>query len=142
MKYEKQAYIAIITLENISECVFDMGEYLDDLESDLENIIEDQDFFPCMHFESLSDHDWDDENETLIADDTILLLIVLQWEDVTLPRSNSKTPTEMLENAFKYHIGKDGVRGYFDSFQLYETTGISTTGIKRMQEGWTEEEEA
>ena len=133
--YEKQAFIAIITIDEISEHVFDMGEYLDDLESDIESTLESADFFPCMHFESWSDHDWDEESEKLIADDDIVLLIVLQWEDETLPEDTSKSPAQLLNSAFTYHIGADGVRGYFDRFKLYEIS-ISSSGIERLQSGW------
>ena len=134
-QYSKSSFICIIHIDKIHEHIFDMGEYLDDLESDIESFIESSDFFPCMHFESLSDHDWDEDEEILIADDAIVLLVVLQWEDETLPDDKSKLPADILKQAFETHSGADGVRGYFDRFTLYQTH-FSRDALERIEEGW------
>ena len=134
-QYSQQSFICIIHIDKIHEHIFDMDEYLDDLESEIESQLESQDFFPCMHFESLSDYDWDEDQELLIADDDIALLVVLQWENETSPEDKSKLPIDILKQAFETHTGEDGVRGYFDSFMLYETY-FSDSGLSRIREGW------
>ena len=134
-QYNRQSFMCIIHINKIHEHIFDMDEYLDDLESEIESQLESQDFFPCMHFESLSDHDWDEDEEILIADDDIALLVVLQWEDETLPADKSKLPIDILKQAFETHMGEDGVRGYFDKFTLYQTY-FSRDALERIEKGW------
>lgn len=134
-QYTIQTFLSIITVKDIQESIFDMDEYLDDLESDIERQLNSSDFFPCMHFECLSDYDWDDEEEVLIAGETIILLITLQWEEETLPEDKTKTPYKLLKQAFNFHLATEKEPGYFDFFILHNLN-ISHKALERIKEGW------
>lgn len=138
-RYTVQSFIAIVNVENISEHIFDMDEYMNDLEFDFERSLNAQDFFPCVHFSRLSPHDWDEEEEVLIASDDIVILVVLQWEDETLPDDKSIEPAAMAIKAFEAQIEEDGVRGYFDRLLFYPVY-YSHRDLERIKDGWKGEE--